>query len=108
MENTFGERLKVIRLQKDLSQGALAAILGTSKQVISRYEQNKRIPKITVIQDYSQKLNIDLGYLLGEDNKNKPANEIGELTEKEKNFISWFRTLNKEQQDAVEILFASK
>ena len=62
---TFGEQLKEIRLQKGLSQEELATLLGTTKQVISRYETNQRTPKVTVVHDYAQKLNLPIGQLLG-------------------------------------------
>lgn len=61
---TFGEKLKSIRLEKNLSQEQLADLLGTSKQVISRYETNQRTPKITVAKQYAEKLCIDLNYLI--------------------------------------------
>ena len=34
--------------------------LGTSKQVISRYETSQRVPKITTVSEYAQKLDIPL------------------------------------------------
>lgn len=45
----------------------MAKILGTTKQVISRYEKGQRTPKITVAREYAERLNIPLPYLLGEE-----------------------------------------
>lgn len=64
---TFGDRLKEIRTSRGLSQDDLADLLGTSKQVISRYETNQRTPKITVAAEYAKKLNVPLTYLMGAD-----------------------------------------
>lgn len=61
---TFGEKLKLLRSQRELSQDRLAEILGTSKQVISRYENNQRTPKITVARQYAEKLGVNLSYLI--------------------------------------------
>lgn len=61
---TFGEKLKALRLEKGLSQDQLAEVLGTSKQVISRYETNQRTPKITVAQQYADRLGVSLGSLI--------------------------------------------
>lgn len=61
---TFGEKLKSYRINKGMSQDELAQQLGTTKQVISRYETNQRIPKITTANEYAEKLNIPLEYLL--------------------------------------------
>ena len=69
---TFGEKLKKIRTDKGLSQDELAEILGTSKQVISRYETNQRVPKVTVVSDYAQKLNVSLTYLLNNNEVDEP------------------------------------
>ena len=62
----FGDRLKEIRKEKGLSQEELANILGTSKQVISRYETNQRAPKITLAKEYADKLGVSLDYMIGE------------------------------------------
>lgn len=61
---TFGDKLKNIRLEKKLSQEEFANLLGTSKQVISRYETNQRTPKITIAQEYADKLSIPLNFLI--------------------------------------------
>ena len=64
----FGDRLKSIRMEKNLSQEEFAKLLNTSKQVISRYERHERTPKITVANEYAKILNVSLNFLLGEDN----------------------------------------
>ncbi len=62
----FGERLKAIRKEKGMSQDEFAALLGTSKQVLSRYETSQRVPRITQVQLYAQKLNVSADYLMGD------------------------------------------
>ena len=47
-----------------MTQDELAAILGTSKQVVSRYENNQRSPKVDVVQSYARALNVPIEYLL--------------------------------------------
>ena len=53
MREQFGTKLKKIRIEKNMSQDEMATFLGTSKQVISRYETNQRTPKITTAQELS-------------------------------------------------------
>lgn len=75
---TFGERLKQIREERDMSQEELANLLGTSKQVISRYETEQRVPKITVVKIYADKLGVNMYTLLGWDfgiDNNKPSED---------------------------------
>jgi len=62
----FGDRLRQIRKEKGLSQEEFAKILGTSKQVLSRYETNQRAPKITIASEYAEKLGVTLDYMLGD------------------------------------------
>lgn len=61
---TFGENLKAIRKERNLSQEEIAAQLGTSKQVISRYENGQRMPKISVATHYANRLHVPLTSLL--------------------------------------------
>lgn len=64
MPKSFGAKLKEIRTVRDLSQDELAALLGTTKQVISRYENEQRTPKLDTVQEYARLLNIPLLYLV--------------------------------------------
>ena len=63
---TFGERLRELRREMDMTQDEFATLLGSTKQVLSRYETNQRSPKITLVQQYAEKLNISVDYLLGD------------------------------------------
>ena len=65
-ENIFGERLRSYRLAHDMSQEQLATKLGTSKQVISRYESGQRTPKISVLAEYAKTLDLDVHYFLSD------------------------------------------
>lgn len=80
MEQTFGDRLKEIRVQRNLSQEEFASLLGTSKQVISRYETNQRTPKVTVANKYAEILHVSLNSLLGEDLSEDVENDKKEIT----------------------------
>lgn len=60
----FGDKLKAIRLERELTQDALADLLGTSKQVISRYENNQRSPKVDVVSRYAEVLSVPIELLL--------------------------------------------
>lgn len=62
--STFGEKLKLWRDAHEMSQEQLADLLGTSKQVISRYETNQRTPKITIAQEYATALGVPLSALI--------------------------------------------
>ena len=96
----FSDRLKEIRLNLGYSQQELADLLGTSKQVISRYENGLRSPKISVAAKYAKTLNLDLNYLLGEDAQEKnqeAAAEAADLSEVKSKFIESVMSLTDEQ-----------
>lgn len=97
----FGPALKAYREDHNLSQQELATILGTSKQVISRYETGQREPKIGLAKEYAQKLGLPLTYFLGEDYE-EAAVSISEisLSEFELSVIKRLRQLPEEQQRA--------
>jgi repressor LexA len=65
--NSFGPKLKALRLYRGLSQEELATRIKTSKQVISRYETGQRVPKITVVKQFADDLNVPISYFLEED-----------------------------------------
>ena len=62
----FGDILKSLRRERGLSQDEMAALLGTTKQVISRYETKQRIPKLSIVAGYALKLGVPLSMLTGE------------------------------------------
>lgn len=74
--NNFGKTLRAIRISRGMSQEKMAELLGTSKQVISRYETGQRRPTITVAADYAERLGITLTELNG---GTKPTNVVNNI-----------------------------
>ena len=64
---TFGKRLRHIRKERGMTQEEFAALLGTSKQILSRYEREDRSPRIEVVRKYAEALKVSADYLLGDD-----------------------------------------
>ncbi len=64
--SSFGERLREIRKEMGLTQDEFAKLLGTSKQILSRYELEQRSPKIEQVSKYAEKLKVSVDYLLGD------------------------------------------
>ena len=63
----FGDILRQISSERNLSQDEMAALLGTTKQVISRYETKKRVPRLSVVTAFAQKLGLPVAALSGEE-----------------------------------------
>ena len=64
---TFGKRLRQIRKERNLTQDEFAKMLGTSKQILSRYEREERSPRIDLVRKYAEKLKVSVDYLLGDE-----------------------------------------
>ena len=73
----FGDILKAIRRERGLSQEEMAALLGTTKQVISRYETKQRMPKLSIVAGYALKLGVPLALLTGGDAEPEITRENG-------------------------------
>lgn len=72
---TVGEKIKVLRGKKGLTQKDLADKLFVSFQTISKWENNENEPSISSLRELAKILECSLDFLLNED-------EIGEKTEK--------------------------
>ncbi len=65
----FGNTLKSLRLQRNLTQAQLAAKLGLTKSVISAYETDLRLPSYYTLIQISKIFNVSTDYLLGVERK---------------------------------------
>lgn len=70
-----GDRLRLIRKNKGLSQQELADMVGVSKSSISCYENQTRNPSLETIIDFMHIFGISADYLLGSDNFVKTIKE---------------------------------
>ena len=67
---TFGERLKKLRLERNLTQEALAEKLQIVKSTIAKYEKNTREPEFEILIKIADFFNTSTDYLLGRTDKN--------------------------------------
>lgn len=63
----FGENLKSLRKEKNISQEELATKLNISRQTISKYENGEVYPDINVLTNISKTLKYDINYLVSEE-----------------------------------------
>lgn len=61
----FAERLKYLRLEKELSQRQLAKLLNINYTSIQRWESEMRIPNAEAIVLLAKYFNVSADYLLG-------------------------------------------
>lgn len=69
---TTGEKIKQLRKREQISQEQLAAILGLSRQAISRWETDNALPETAVILKLSEYFHVTTDYLLKEEDSVLP------------------------------------
>ena len=69
---SFGDRLKQLRMERNLSLEEMGQLLGTTKQVLSRYENGLRDPKISTARLFAERLGVNLRDLFGEEGDRAP------------------------------------
>jgi len=88
-----GEHIMLLRKQKGLSQSELGRIIGTSGDIIGRYERETITPSIEVVIKLADALEVSIDYLVGKTTTkldNSMMNRIAEITnlpEEEKKII---------------------
>ena len=65
MEKIFPERLKALRLEKQLGQVELASLLDVSKGAISLWENGLREPTLSHLIRMAQFFSVSIDYLAG-------------------------------------------
>jgi transcriptional regulator with XRE-family HTH domain len=90
---TIGEHIMLLRKQKGISQSELGKKIGTSGDIIGRYERDLMTPGVDVIIKISDALSISIDYLVGkttlllDQDTLKRLEEINALNEEAKSYI---------------------
>ncbi len=61
---TFADRLGLIRKQKKIRQADLGKLVGTSGDIIGKYERGENVPSIVVAAKIADAFGITLDYLI--------------------------------------------
>lgn len=72
----FAQRLRALRIEKNLTQQELADMIGTVKSTISQYETCKREPVLSILIKLAKALDVDIPYLIGESDVKKTEEVI--------------------------------
>ena len=65
MENTFGNILKELRLDKNISQTELAKQIGVGKSIISLWEKDECEPTLSKLIALAEFFGVSIDYLAG-------------------------------------------
>ena len=64
-----GSFIKELRLKHNYTQKEFADILGVTSQAVSKWERGQGIPDISLLKDISEKFNVNINEILGEEKK---------------------------------------
>lgn len=77
MTNTLGQRIAMLRRQKELRQDALAEMLGVSPQAVSKWENDQTCPDIMLLPKLAKILGVTVDKLLtGESSEAEPETRL--------------------------------
>lgn len=89
----LGDNVMLLRKKKGLSQADLGKIIGTSGDVIGRYERGDITPSVEVVSKIGDALEVSVDYLLGKTKMEldkqtlKRLEDIAKLPDENKNFV---------------------
>ena len=89
----FGDILKKIRQDNNLTQEELAKKIDTSRSNIANYENNKNMPSIEILDKLSKLFNCSTDYLLGKSDVRNP--EKVNINDTDVAFASGVKALNE-------------
>lgn len=94
----FGDRLRLLRENRKITQIRLSTHLGVSQEAISAYERKESMPNIDILIGIAKYFNVSVDYLLGLDNTKKHLPEK-ELDEFEISLINLYKKLKHSDQE---------
>jgi len=89
----LGDNMMLLRKKKNLSQAELGKMIGTSGDVVGRYERGDISPSIEVVSKIADALEVSVDYLIGKTKMELDADalrrleDIAALSEENKKFV---------------------
>lgn len=89
----LGDNMMLLRKKKGLSQADLGKLIGTSGDVIGRYERGDINPSIDVVTNIANALEISIDYLVGktkivmDKDTVERLEDISKLPDEKKNYV---------------------
>ena len=74
-QEKIGNTIKQIRIDNNLTQKEFADIFGVTYQAVSKWENGKNLPDISIMKLICDKYNYNLDELLGNEKKPKSKNK---------------------------------
>ncbi len=97
MSNTLniGNKISVLRKEKNWSQSDLAQKIDASREIIGKYERNENLPSIEMTLKMSKAFGVTVDFLLGE----------GEYSSYDKDTVDRLKSIQKMDATTKSVLF---
>lgn len=82
MMGKFGDRLKSLREEKNLTQKELSRIFKISESSVGMYERNEREPSFELVDRFSDYFEVTADYLLARSNSRNMTKEDEEIADR--------------------------
>lgn len=89
--NKTGDKIKILREEKGLTQKQLANFVNISRSALGMYESNQRIPKQKILESIAKALNTTPSYLIGWDEESNIF--FDEIVEPQEAFKAYLQSL---------------
>lgn len=83
MFENLGNKLKILRINNQLSRKQVAELVGVSVSTIGLYESGERLPSLPILIKLATQYKTSIDYLLDIDTNNKDVLSLEGLTEKQ-------------------------
>lgn len=87
MGSYFGDKMKQYRKERKWSLDQLADKVGSSKQVLSRYERGERIPRISAAKSIADALQVELSEMVDITELDNPVDALSPNVQKLADFV---------------------
>ncbi len=101
---TFGERIRVSRRNKNLTQKELAESIGAKHNSVSNWENNQNKPDPDMIELLCGILDVSPSYLMGYEEKNDTLTIETHLTKSEQDHMDKYRTIDEKGKHTVDTI----
>jgi len=91
----FGDRLKLLRTEKEITQKELAEMLNVSPSTVGMYERNQRDPDTATLSFLADYFEVSVDYLLDRTSYRQLYTEVAEASE------DYLSGLDADEVDAV-------
>lgn len=101
MVKKFSERLKELRLEKGLSQRALAEKINCSQKIVDYWETGEVEPKASFISALADCFEVTCDYLLGREDEFGVVNACSNLQFDETELLTLYRNASVKEKNAL-------